>query len=105
MSSSTERPSQSRVDIVYCSHEYGNTRSSDEDRGDIFLNKHRLTFNGLHGVIFQKTELFTTTALGTSNPTRKYRGLSVDLPRVSATVGSISYPIYLSMEIEHICES
>jgi hypothetical protein len=27
-----------------------------------------LTFNGLHGVIFQKIELFITTAAETSNP-------------------------------------
>jgi hypothetical protein len=27
-----------------------------------------LTFNGLHGVIFQKVELFITTAERTSNP-------------------------------------
>jgi hypothetical protein len=28
-----------------------------------------LAFNGLHGAISQKTELFTTTAVRTSNPT------------------------------------
>jgi hypothetical protein len=32
---------------------------------------HRLTFNGLHGVISQKTELFITTALRASIPTWK----------------------------------
>jgi hypothetical protein len=32
---------------------------------------HRLAFNGLHGVISQKTELFITTAVRTSNPARK----------------------------------
>jgi hypothetical protein len=32
--------------------------------------KRRLTFNGLHGVISQKTELFITTAVRTSNPTQ-----------------------------------
>jgi hypothetical protein len=31
--------------------------------------KHRLTFNILHGVTSQKTELFITTAVRTSNPT------------------------------------
>jgi hypothetical protein len=30
--------------------------------------KRRLTFNGLHGVISQKIELFITTAVRTSNP-------------------------------------
>jgi hypothetical protein len=29
-----------------------------------------LTFNGLHGVISRKIELFLTTAVRTSNPTR-----------------------------------
>jgi hypothetical protein len=33
--------------------------------------KRRLTFNVLHGVIYQKIELFITTAVGTSNPTQK----------------------------------
>jgi hypothetical protein len=32
--------------------------------------KRRLTFNGLHGVIAQKTVLFITTAVRTSNPTK-----------------------------------
>jgi hypothetical protein len=30
--------------------------------------KRRLTFNGLHGVISHKIELFITTAVRTSNP-------------------------------------
>jgi hypothetical protein len=30
----------------------------------------RLTFNGLHGVIFQKIELFISIAVRTSNPTK-----------------------------------
>jgi hypothetical protein len=34
-----------------------------------------LTFNGLHGVISQKTELFITTAVRTSNPTSQLRFL------------------------------
>jgi hypothetical protein len=32
--------------------------------------KHRLIFNGLHGVISQKIVLFITTAVRTSNPTK-----------------------------------
>jgi hypothetical protein len=32
--------------------------------------KRRLTFNGLHGVIFHKRELLITTVVRTSNPTR-----------------------------------
>jgi hypothetical protein len=32
------------------------------------LLKRRLTFNGLHGVISQKTEPFITTAVRTSDP-------------------------------------
>jgi hypothetical protein len=40
-----------------------------EDGGDIFLrNVDELTFNGLHGVISQKIELFIPTAVRTSNP-------------------------------------
>jgi hypothetical protein len=31
--------------------------------------KSQLTLSGLHGVIFQKTELFIVTAVRTSNPT------------------------------------
>jgi hypothetical protein len=31
-----------------------------------------LTFNGIHGVISQKTELFITTGVSTSNPTFPY---------------------------------
>jgi hypothetical protein len=34
------------------------------------LEKCRLTFSGIHGVIPQMTELFTTTAVRTSNPTK-----------------------------------
>jgi hypothetical protein len=34
-----------------------------------FPSKRRLNFNGLHGVISYKTELFITTAVRTSNPT------------------------------------
>jgi hypothetical protein len=34
--------------------------------------KRLLTFNGLHGVIFQKTVLFMTTAVRTSNPTYEF---------------------------------
>jgi hypothetical protein len=34
--------------------------------------KRRLTFNGLHGVISQKTELFTTTSVRNSNPTNLF---------------------------------
>jgi hypothetical protein len=36
-----------------------------EDVGDI----HLLAFNGIHGVISRKTNLFITTAVTTSNPT------------------------------------
>jgi hypothetical protein len=32
--------------------------------------RRRVTFNGLHGVISQKTEFFITTAIRTSNPIR-----------------------------------
>jgi hypothetical protein len=31
-----------------------------EDGGNMFLQKVSLTFNGLHGVMFQKTELAAT---------------------------------------------
>jgi hypothetical protein len=39
-----------------------------------------LTFNELHGVIFQKIELFITTAEGTSNHTNHYYFLKKNLP-------------------------
>jgi hypothetical protein len=38
----------------------------EPEGGDMFLPKRRLTFNGLHGVISQKMELFTHTAVRTS---------------------------------------
>jgi hypothetical protein len=34
--------------------------------------KRRLIFDGLHGVIFQKIELFLTAAVRTSNPTGSF---------------------------------
>jgi hypothetical protein len=34
--------------------------------------RHRLTYSGLHGVIYQKTELFVTTAVRISYPAREY---------------------------------
>jgi hypothetical protein len=40
-----------------------------EDGGDMFLQKVALAFNRLHGLIYQKIELFITTAVRTSNPT------------------------------------
>jgi hypothetical protein len=39
-----------------------------EDGGDV-PPKRRLIFNGLHGIISQKTVLFITTDVRTSNPT------------------------------------
>jgi hypothetical protein len=39
--------------------------------GDDVPPKRRLTFNGLSGVISQKIELFITTAVRNSDPTRK----------------------------------
>jgi hypothetical protein len=41
-----------------------------EDGGDYVPPKHRLTFNGLHGVISQKIVLSVTIAVRTSNPTQ-----------------------------------
>lgn len=38
-----------------------------------FDPKRQLNFNGLHGAISKKTELFTTTAVKTSNPTSSLR--------------------------------
>jgi hypothetical protein len=35
------------------------------------LKKMAVTFNGLYGLIFQKTELFITTGVKSSNPTTK----------------------------------
>jgi hypothetical protein len=39
------------------------------------LPKRRLAFNGLHGIISQKMELFITTAVRTSNPAFKRDGV------------------------------
>jgi hypothetical protein len=132
MSSYTEGPSQSGSGVVSCSHndrnttvcdqlyrrdqpstfdfvswspEDRNTRSSDEDGGDMFLKKHRLIFNGLHGVIFHKIVVFITIAWRTSNATWKYHGLRVDVTRALARVVLISYRVSLNTDIEHICES
>jgi hypothetical protein len=40
----------------------------DPEDGDV-PPKHQLTYNALHGVISQKTEVFIITAVRTSNPT------------------------------------
>jgi hypothetical protein len=40
-----------------------------EDGSDMFLRNFSLLFNGLHGFVSQKIELFITTAVRTSNPT------------------------------------
>jgi hypothetical protein len=40
-----------------------------EDGGDMFPQNVYLTFNGLHGIVSQKRELFITTAVRTSDPT------------------------------------
>jgi hypothetical protein len=40
-----------------------------EDGGDMVFRNVGLTFNGLHGVVFKKPELFVTTAVGTSHTT------------------------------------
>jgi hypothetical protein len=39
------------------------SRADPEEGGDMFLRKGRLTFNGLHGVISQKTELFISSEI------------------------------------------
>jgi hypothetical protein len=44
--------------------------SGPDDGGDMFLRNVGLTFNGLHGVISQKTELLTT-AVRTSDPIQR----------------------------------
>jgi hypothetical protein len=41
-----------------------------EDGGYMFPPKRQLTFNGLHGIISQKIELFVTNVVRTSNLTR-----------------------------------
>jgi hypothetical protein len=40
-----------------------------EDGVDMSLRNLGLTFNGLHGVVFQKTEVVIPTAVRTSSPT------------------------------------
>jgi hypothetical protein len=44
-----------------------------KDGGDMFPPKRLLTFNGLREVLSQKTELFITTAVRTSDLTFVYR--------------------------------
>jgi hypothetical protein len=48
----------------------------DSEYEDMFLRNVRITFNGLHGIISQKTELFVTTAMIISDP-RSFRLLSI----------------------------
>jgi hypothetical protein len=50
------------------------TRNQHEAGGNLcsFPLKLQLTFNGLHGIMSQKIELFITTAVRTSDPTRHY---------------------------------
>jgi hypothetical protein len=43
------------------------------DSGLLLPPKRRLTFNGLHGVISQKTVLFVSTAVRTSGPTQNMK--------------------------------
>jgi hypothetical protein len=44
--------------------------------------KRQLTFNGLHGIMPQKTELFLTTALRTINLTHRYRQKKLQAPAI-----------------------
>jgi hypothetical protein len=46
-----------------------NSAKKVASRGDMFLLKRPLTFNGPYSVISQKAELFITIAMTTSNPT------------------------------------
>jgi hypothetical protein len=43
------------------------TPFDSEDGDDMFIQKISFTFNGLHGAMSQKTELFATTGVGTLN--------------------------------------
>jgi hypothetical protein len=54
-----------------------------------------LTFNGLHDVIFQKTEVFKTTAVRTSNPTIK-NGPKVAVACLSEAKNFYSEILYFS---------
>jgi hypothetical protein len=47
-------------------------RNQHESRWQAETPKRQLTFNGLHGIISQKTELFIITAVRTSNPAYGY---------------------------------
>jgi hypothetical protein len=60
-SGSTNKPSKKPAEA--------GSNQSFYDRGDMFLRKFPSLFNGLHGVISQKTELFITTGVRTSSPT------------------------------------
>jgi hypothetical protein len=48
--------------------------------------KRRLTYNGLHGVVYQKTELFITTAVGTSDPTQVKKKVKFSLCLINQAV-------------------
>jgi hypothetical protein len=62
-----------------------------EDGGGHVPPKRPVNFNGLHGVISQKIELFIATALRTSNPIRRVHIYTI-LPISQMTVNSDKEP-------------
>jgi hypothetical protein len=60
---------QTSMKLLLASCIAGSLFFNPEDGGDMFLRK-MLIFNGLHSFISQKTELFITTAVKTSNLTQ-----------------------------------
>jgi hypothetical protein len=57
------------MNVKYAHRKFTPDIKIDGDGVDIFPPKRRLSFNGLQGIISQKTELFITTAVRTSDPT------------------------------------
>jgi hypothetical protein len=62
--------------------------------------KQSLTFNGLLGIIYLKTELFITTTVGISNPTRINQSINLD-STVTITVLHIM-PQQMALEIDSV---
>jgi hypothetical protein len=66
-----------------------NQRESRWQADEMLTPKRRLTFNGLHGIISQKTDVFILTAVRISNPKKWFSLRTTNLGRfvVCGTVG------------------
>jgi hypothetical protein len=64
--------------------------------------KRPLTFNGLHGVMSKKTELFITTAVGTSNPTCYWLLTPISSLGFCPTSRALCFRLYYSVQLVDI---